>query len=1295
MIFYSCEASHCRNTLKALNKLRQQNCITDVVIKVGTQDIHAHRCVLVAGSEYFSSMLIVQSSTPGSDTIFDLSSVTMDAIAVESVIDLLYTGEISIDIDDLEQFVKVAQYLSITNVQSILCSFMIDTLDHNTCLKYYVVANEYAFRNIEEKASVILKSRFHDCIISKESFSKILPEQLLLLMRQLDIFANCSVEDILQFVTKWVQVGAAVGHANTGCIILDYVLSRVKDGHASFVSSDSEKQHLATVNDFPTSFGTNNFQFEKKLEEVQNLVSCQEIKSDYGLITSLNDEQTQCSGEDQSLRLFEGGKPEENQFQIQTEFDDISKENEFESSKSYIETKKLENDVEVALNMLSANHSSTNESVDSETINAIATELTNNISGKMLQTSDQGVQAVEQYECTICEKKYKRKWGLVHHVNLVHGESSKLQDHQNNDPETICKYCGKHILYKENMKRHLKTHMFFKGTQHTCKICEKSYKFKEYLKQHMRVVHSKEKTHTCFVCKERFCRSSELKLHLSKHTGEVRHVCTVCGVSFKQKRNLITHRKKHDNPKNESSNSNSKEKKAHKMDSDKLLKDTNLVDSAVATQKPCTQSKLDNQEVRNEIKLHNPNRKVKKVPSSKTESCPLDSGKSTEDTEKLGKLYSTVSKLKMSKSDRDICGKVVKPHNLLFEGEKPKENQFQIKTEFDDISKENEFESSKSYIETKKLENDVEVALNMLSANQSSTNESVDSETINAISTELTNNISGKMLQTPDQGMQAVEQYECTICEKKYKRKWGLVHHVNLVHGESSKLQDHQNDDPETICKYCGKHILYKENMKRHLKTHMFLTGTQHTCKICGKSYKFKEYLKQHMRVVHSKEKTHTCFVCKERFCRNSELKLHLSKHTGEVRHVCTVCGVSFKQKRNLITHRKKHDNPKKKPSNSNSKEKKAHKMDSDKLLKDTNLVDSAVATQKPCTQSKLDNQEVRNEVKLHKPNWNVKKVPFLKTESCPLDSGKSSEDTEKLSKLYSTVSKLKMRKSDCDICGKVVKPHNLKRHILTHSSEYTQTCSVCQKTFKTKERLAQHMVSHSERKYPCPVCNKLFLRSNDVTVHMSTHTGEKRFFCHVSSCGKGFFQKCSLISHVRKHTGVKATLPTVQCPVCKRLIVKYNLRRHMVSHSDEKSFMCETCGRQFKSRNALIGHTRLHKAGINKPISCKLCTRRFNWDSSLYKHMITMHGAGKQSHQCSVCGKQFSWKFYLSKHMLLHTDEKRHVCVTCGRGFKDKSALNRHSRMHTGEKNYVCSICAKCFTRQENLNGHMKRYHK
>ncbi|RKP35754.1 hypothetical protein BJ085DRAFT_11726, partial [Dimargaris cristalligena] len=45
-------------------------------------------------------------------------------------------------------------------------------------------------------------------------------------------------------------------------------------------------------------------------------------------------------------------------------------------------------------------------------------------------------------------------------------------------------------------------------------------------------------------------------------------------------------------------------------------------------------------------------------------------------------------------------------------------------------------------------------------------------------------------------------------------------------------------------------------------------------------------------------------------------------------------------------------------------------------------------------------------------------------------------------------------------------------------------------------------------------------------------------------------------------------------CPKClKEFVRKYDLKRHMLTHTGEKSFVCEGCDKLFSRRDVLKSH--------------------------------------------------------------------------------------------------------------------------
>ena len=134
----------------------------------------------------------------------------------------------------------------------------------------------------------------------------------------------------------------------------------------------------------------------------------------------------------------------------------------------------------------------------------------------------------------------------------------------------------------------------------------------------------------------------------------------------------------------------------------------------------------------------------------------------------------------------------------------------------------------------------------------------------------------------------------------------------------------------------------------------------------------------------------------------------------------------------------------------------------------------------------------------------------------------------------------------------------------------------------------------------------------------------------------------------------------------------------------------CDTCGKSFNTRKALVIHQRLHTG--ETPYHCEKCGKGFRSSGLRASHMA-FHSTEKRF-TCETCGKAFQWRGSFNAHKRnAHTEERKHICDICGAGFKDANILKKHTMRHEGLRPNKCEKCGKSFIFPYGLKCHMKTH--
>lgn len=222
------------------------------------------------------------------------------------------------------------------------------------------------------------------------------------------------------------------------------------------------------------------------------------------------------------------------------------------------------------------------------------------------------------------------------------------------------------------------------------------------------------------------------------------------------------------------------------------------------------------------------------------------------------------------------------------------------------------------------------------------------------------------------------------------------------------------------------------------------------------------------------------------------------------------------------------------------------------------------------------------------------------------------------------------MRRHCCPECGKTFcLVAHLQSHMEVHSKDQPVVCSICQQSFPNAASYQQHEDMHHRSQDPYqqePVDNICWDSGINQTMEMDGMQQE---------------QVPPPLSHIPES-------------------IANSQKSNDSTGAEEKSHVCEHCGRTYRHAGSLLNHKNSHKTG---------------------------------SFFCSVCQKEFTNLMALKNHRRIHTEPKRYQCLECGKAFRVSTQLICHRRIHTKEKPFACLLCDKSFSSKSNLRHHQKMH--
>ncbi|XP_062621476.1 gigaxonin-like [Saccostrea cucullata] len=212
---FTCER-HASKLLCALNSIRKKSHFCDGCVFIDGKEIPVQKGILAAASHYFrlvydkaydySSSVEGKpaSSMAGHDSeVVDLSPLQITVDTFEIILDYLYTSEIVLDEENIQNILQAADLLLLTDLKQACCEYLLKCITSQNCLGIWDFASRFNCSWVRLKTTQFLENNFRN-ITNYGEFLQ-LPLDLLTSLLCTDTLKVQTEGDILDSIIRWVK----------------------------------------------------------------------------------------------------------------------------------------------------------------------------------------------------------------------------------------------------------------------------------------------------------------------------------------------------------------------------------------------------------------------------------------------------------------------------------------------------------------------------------------------------------------------------------------------------------------------------------------------------------------------------------------------------------------------------------------------------------------------------------------------------------------------------------------------------------------------------------------------------------------------------------------------------------------------------------------------------------------------------------------------------------------------------------------------------------------------------------